>query len=185
MKAVNSFHPSSLILHHSIHLPHALGGFAADAGVEGQVGQAVEVLHHVASPWVQYFKGNFTGKTNLFAAAIFVHVGFDVVAGDDDMLDAKVAHRFFGFTATEGVPVIGELAEDERRIGQDVHVAMGDAAHAEGGGSAEVQADFVMVGVGGVGGGPTVKKGGQAIIAGECVAARGAEDFADVKGAVF
>lgn len=57
------------------------------------------MLGHFRCLFVQYFKGDFAGETNLFVAAVFVHVCFEAVASNDDIFGAEEADGVAGVTA--------------------------------------------------------------------------------------
>lgn len=83
------------------------------------------------------------------------------------------------------VPIVGQLAKDKRRVRQDVHLAVGRAAHTESGGGAEMKLD------GGHLAGwplwllPATVKVLHAVVTGQRMAARGREDFANMESNVF
>ncbi len=132
---------------------------------------------------VEYLEGDATSEADLFGFAVLVHMGFDGVAGDNDVVGCVLAHNFLGAAAGEVVPVPGEFAKDNVGVGEDVDIAVGDfrVTTAEGGGGAKIELDGVEVGglVGWLF--PFVLQVLQAVITGKGMAAGTAEDFGDVE----
>ena len=151
------------------------------------------MLDGVCCFFVQNFEGDPAGEADLFAAPVFIHVGVKVVTSDDDVFGAKEADCIARVPAggraqralRKTVPIVGQLAKDKRRVRQDVHLAVGRAAHTESGGGAEMKLD------GGHLAGwplwllPATVKVLHAVVTGQRMAARGREDFANMESNVF
>ena len=101
----------------AINLAHALRCFRTNTRVKGKVGQTVEVLDHLCSVFAQDFISYVTREADLFAFAVLVHMGFYFVTSDDDVFGTEVADGIAGIVAGKFVPVVGELTENQRRIG--------------------------------------------------------------------